>query len=250
MKLTWTKASEIEVVFANGTRDTIHLQTVTDHEGKDIPCLYTGSLDHDSEDSEVTVDGCKGDKKVLVEIASQNEVGGLLVLVLQNGKTYEVQQEDKHWLGNDALEIPPEFSNSINFEASLPSSRRIRLPRSVTVETSLRYDNSLLAYYNYNHDKVKDILGRVVQFTKPLLQLLNVKVDLIVTGIQHYDRKIIADNTTLKEIAAELRGKSLKGPISYFCKQGKDLGYQFVTHLDLLRHTIWDCWYCLFRDRL
>ena len=101
VKLTWTKASEIEVVFANGTRDTIHLKTVANHEGKDIPCLYTGALDHDSEDSEVTVNGCKGDKKVLVEIASQKEVGGLLVLVIQNGKTYELQQEDKHWMGND-----------------------------------------------------------------------------------------------------------------------------------------------------
>ena len=222
VKLTWTKASEIEVVLANGTRDMIHLETVANHEGKHIPCLYTGALDHDSEDSEVTVNGCKGDKKVLVEIASHKEVGGLLVLVIQNEKTYELQQEDKHWMGNDYLEIPSEFSNSINFEASLASSRRIRLPGSVTVETSLRYDNSLLAYYNYNHEKVKDVLERVVEFTKPLLNLLNVKVNLMVTGIQHYDRNIIADNTTIYSIRQELNGKNLKGPISYFCKQGKD----------------------------
>ena len=68
VKLTWTKALEIEVTFANGTKERIHLRGVSDLEGGEIPCLYTGSLDHDSEDSEVTVDGCKGDPQVLVKI--------------------------------------------------------------------------------------------------------------------------------------------------------------------------------------
>merc|ERR1711971_1504904 len=60
VKLTWTKAFEIEVTFANGTEEKIHLKGVSDMEGGEIPCLFTGSLDHDSDDSEVTVDGCKG----------------------------------------------------------------------------------------------------------------------------------------------------------------------------------------------
>jgi len=215
VKLTWAKPSEIDVVFANGTKDTIHLQTVTDHEGKDIPCLYTGSLDHDSEDSEVTVDGCKGDTKVLVEIASQNEVGGLLVLVLENGRTYEVQQEDKHWLGDDALEIPPEFSNSEMLEAHLPSSsKQASLPRSVTVKTSFRYDNSLLAQFNNDRAKVKDFLYRVAQRAKPVLKLLNVKVK--VTGVEHYNQNIKATASSLDALTRELSGKSLKGPISFF----------------------------------
>ena len=219
VKLMWTKDSEIEVCFGNGTRDTIHLQTVASLAGKDIPCLYSGSLDHDSEESEVAVEGCKGDEKVLVEIASQNEVGGLLVVTIENGRTYELQQENKHWMGHDALEIPAEFSN--NFESSLPSSRPVRLPRSVTVKTSLKYDNNLLAYYNNDHDKVKDVVQRVAQLAKPWLKSLNVKVDLKVTGVDHYDQNIIADEKTIEDIAKELRGKRLNGPISYFCMQGK-----------------------------
>merc|ERR1719339_593682 len=188
---------------------------VTDHEGKDIPCLYTGSLDHDSEDSEVTVDGCKGDTKVLVEIASQNEVGGLLVLVLENGRTYEVQQEDKHWLGDDALEIPPEFSNSEMLEAHLPSSsKQARLPRSVTVKTSFRYDNSLLAQFNNDRAKVKDFLYRVAQRAKPVLKLLNVNLE--VRGVEPYNRNIKATASSLDALTRELSGQSLKGPISFF----------------------------------
>merc|ERR1712212_292549 len=215
VELTWRNALEMEVTLANGTEETIHLRGVPDLEGGDIPCLYTGSLDHDSEDSEVTVDGCKGDTKVLVEIASENEVGGLLVLVLENGRTYEVQQEDKHWLGDDALEIPPEFSNSEMLEAHLPSSsKQASLPRSVTVKTSFRYDNSLLAQFNNDRAKVKDFLYRVAQRAKPVLMLLNVNLE--VRGVEPYNRNIKATASSLDALTRELSGQSLKGPISFF----------------------------------
>ena len=65
MKLNWTKELEIEVTFANGTKDKIHLKAVSDLKREKIPCLYTGSLDHDAEDSAVTVDGCQGDPQVV-----------------------------------------------------------------------------------------------------------------------------------------------------------------------------------------
>ena len=215
MKLRWAKPSEIEVVFANGTKDTIHLRTVNDCEGKAIPCLYTGSLDHDSEESEVTVDGCKGDKKVLVEIASKNEVGGLLVLVIENGKTYELQQEDNDWTGNDALEIPSEFFNS-----SLPSSKQGSLPGSVTVKTSFRYDKSLLAQFNNNYAEVKNLLYRVAELAKPMLTLLDVKVHLEVTSIEAYNQYIEASDESLEALKREFRGKNLNGPISFFSATG------------------------------
>ena len=64
MKLNWTKELEIGVTFANGTKEKIHLKVVADLNGEEIPCLYTGSLDHDAEDSAVTVDGCQGDTQV------------------------------------------------------------------------------------------------------------------------------------------------------------------------------------------
>merc|ERR1719431_658198 len=117
VKLTWTKALEIEVTFANGTEEKIHLKGVSNLEGGKIPCLYTGSLDHDFDDSEVTVDGCKGDPQVLVEIASRKEVGGLLVLVIENEETYQLQPEKTNWNRNDTLE-------NLNFEAFLPATRK------------------------------------------------------------------------------------------------------------------------------
>merc|ERR1712055_1174065 len=108
VKLTWRNALEMEVTLANGTEETIHLRGVPDLEGGEVPCLYTGSLDHDSEDSEVTVDGCKGDPQVLVEIASRKEVDGLLVLVIENEETYRLQPEKTPWNRNDTHKMQSE----------------------------------------------------------------------------------------------------------------------------------------------
>merc|ERR1719402_1774698 len=117
VKLNWRNASEIEVTFANGTEEKIHLRGVSNLAGGEVPCLYTGSLDHDSDDSEVTVDGCKGDPQVLVEIASRKEVGGLLVLVIENEETYRLQPKKTPWNKNDSSKLPPEDSGTNNFEA-------------------------------------------------------------------------------------------------------------------------------------
>ena len=138
----------MEVTFANGTEETIHLRGVPDLEGGEVPCLYTGSLDHDSEDSEVTVDGCKGDPQVLVEIASRKEVGGLLVLVIEQEKTYQLQREKTHWNRNDSYKILPNYSLTNNFEAS---RRGGRLPREVTLRIWLVSDKSLRS--KFNNDK-------------------------------------------------------------------------------------------------
>ena len=51
VKLNWTKELEIEVTFANGTKEKIHLKAVADLKREKILCLYTGSLDHDAEHS-------------------------------------------------------------------------------------------------------------------------------------------------------------------------------------------------------
>merc|ERR1719347_384791 len=156
VKLTWRNALEMEVTFANGTEEMIHLRSVPDPEGGEVPCLYTGSLDHDSDDSEVTVDGCKGDPQVLVEIASRKEVGGLLVLVIEHEKTYRLQPEKTHWNRNDSNQILPKDSPTSNFEDySLPASRRGgRLPREVTLKSWLVYDKSLLSKFNNNKRRV------------------------------------------------------------------------------------------------
>ena len=146
VKLNWKKAFEIEVTLANGTRDTIHLEAVKNLEGEDIPCLFSGVLDHDSEDSDVMVDGCKDDDQVLVEILSPNEVGGLLVLVIEEGKTYGVKEEEPGWMGDDQVSDLGNVSEVFKGRSKRQLGRR--LPREVFLTTILAFDNSLVQAFN------------------------------------------------------------------------------------------------------
>merc|ERR1712212_1170797 len=213
VKLIWRNALEMEVTFANGTEEKIHLRSVPDLEGGEVPCLYTGSLDHDSDDSEVTVDGCKGDPQVLVEIASRKEVGGLLVLVIENEETYRLQPEKTHWNRNDTHKIQPKETQNLNFEASLPATRRSRLPREVTLKTWLVSDESLLSKFDHDKGRVRNHLLRLAQMAKPILRLLDVKVNLEVRGVEHYRSSIDTSENSLKRIRNNFRGMNIKGPV-------------------------------------
>jgi len=224
VKLTWTKALEIEVTFANGTEEKIHLKAVSNMEGGEIPCLYTGSLDHDSDDSEVTVDGCKGDPQVLVEIASRKEVGGLLVLVIENEETYQLQPEKTHWNRNDTHKMQSKGTQNLNFEASLPATRRSRLPREVTLKTWLVSDESLLSKFDHDKGRVRNHLLRLAQMAKPILRLLDVKVNLEVRGVEHYRSSIDTSENSLKRIRNNFRGMNIKGPVSFFTAQAERIG--------------------------
>ena len=213
VKLNWRNALEIEVTFANGTEEKIHLRGVSDLEGGEVPCLYTGSLDHDSDDSEVTVDGCKGDPQVLVEIASRKEVGGLLVLVIENEKTYRLQPEKTHWNKNDSYKPP----GTNNFEAFLPASRRSgRLPREVTLKTWLVSDESLLSKFGHDKGRVRNHLIRMAQMAKPILRMLDVKVNLEFRGVRHYGLNIDTSRYWIHRISNRFRGRNIEGPISFF----------------------------------
>ena len=96
--LTWKKSKEIDVVFPDGSRDKIHLQAVSNIPGEVTPCLFTGSLDNDQE-SEVTIVGCQDEPEVIVEILSEMEAGGVLELIIANGKTYKVAPDNTSWEG-------------------------------------------------------------------------------------------------------------------------------------------------------
>ena len=224
VKLVWTSAREIDVVFADGTQDKIHLMPVTNLNGEETPCLYAGSLDKD-QDSEVTILGCKGDDEVLVEIASEKEAGGVLDLILtKDGNTYEVTHgdwnADGQWNEGEEGSLiagPDDPSPDDNIAAQIPAEFSGSLPRSVTLEISLKYDNSLLGRFGNDHTRVKHWLSRVVELAKPKMALLNVKVHLKVVGqVRHYGKSIRASDYWIRHITSTNEDKGKKGPISYF----------------------------------
>ena len=191
VKLTWRKKEEIDVVFADGTRDKIHLQAVSNIPGEVTPCLFTGSLDNDQE-SEVTIVGCQHEREVIVEIQSAREV---LELILANGRTYEAAADDTRWdeKADDVTDPDPEEEDMM---AALIGVREGPLPQSVTLEISLRYDNSLLAEFGNNPTEVKRWLSKVVELAKPKMTLIDLRVNLKVVGtVKHFNKNIRATDT-------------------------------------------------------
>merc|ERR1711962_433306 len=235
VKLVWTSAREIDVVFADGTQDKIHLMAVTNLDGEETPCLFAGSLDKD-QDSEVTILGCKGDDEVLVEIASEKEAGGVLDLILtKDGNTYEVTHgdwnADGQWNEGEEGSLiagPDHPSPDDNIAAQIPAEFSGSLPRSVTLEISLKYDNSLLGRFGNDHTRVKHWLSRVVELAKPKMALLDVKVHLKVVGqVRHYGKSIRASDYWIRHITSTNEDKGKKGPISYF-SAGNGAGIAWV----------------------
>ena len=202
-KLTWTKTNEIEVAFANGLKDKIHLVGVEGHS-----CLFSGSLDND-QDSEVTIVGCQGDAEVLVEIASYREAGGILELILSSdGKTYDVPKEDVDMASDKMPDPEPDVIDTSLPQAAFSGS----LPNSVTLKIRLKYDNTLLGQFSSDDTKVKHWLSTIVELAKPKLSTLNVKVHLEVVGsIEHYKADMEANNKWIYGLVG--RGEIINGPI-------------------------------------
>ena len=190
VKLTWKKAMEIDVVFNDGTRDKIPLQAVSNIPGEVTPCLFSGALNND-QDSKVTVIGCQGHSEVIVEIISKMKADGILDLIISDGETYEVTEENtgmdymfREYV-NDAI-MPPQEENIAAFMRRWDRP----LPQAVTLETSIKYDSSLLADFGNNHDEVKQYLSSVAELAKQKMALIDVRVHLKVVGMTHYNKII------------------------------------------------------------
>ena len=214
VKLSWRRSREIDVVYADGSRDQIQLRAVSNLPGEASPCLFTGSL-HKDEDSYVTIVGCRGAREVTVEILSERVAGGGLELIMSNGRTYKVSTDNTNLRG-----IPDDAPASDRGEdhgiASQIASWNGPLPQSVILEISLRYDNTLLAEFGNDHTRVKHWLSGVVLFAKPLMLRIGLSVELKVVGtVEHFNKNIRATKLWRNRIA-ETENRGARRLISYF----------------------------------
>ena len=85
VQLVWLSDLSMEMELDKNTTDMIILAPTS----KETVCLFSGKLEKDQE-SMVTVSGCKGDKEVMVSIASKRIPGGFAVLVIFEGTTFKV----------------------------------------------------------------------------------------------------------------------------------------------------------------
>jgi len=210
----WLTNVSMEINFPNDTTYTILLSPSTNIPGVSTPCLFSGQLQLDQR-SVVAVTGCLDSNETTMSIASRLMPGGLLDLVIVNGSTYLVNgstftiEEDAQ---NDYLDPPPN-PNPVSplFESD------IYLPESVTLQTSIIYDKTLLNLFDGSHQETKDWINEVVEFANILLShsSLDIKIDLKVTGeVKHLNEDLRVDDPTIKRLS---KSRKYRKNTSFFC---------------------------------
>jgi hypothetical protein len=121
----------MEITFADGTTDEIFLKPDPEND-----CFYHGSLKGDIE-SEVEVDGCKNDAEI-VEISSRLVPCGLVILLLENGKTFAIDPLEGIGFPNSTDAVPPVAAgfNGASWQGNLPTT--------AVAKIHVRYDRSLV----------------------------------------------------------------------------------------------------------
>jgi len=215
----WLTNVSMEINFPNDTTYTILLSPSTNIPGVSTPCLFSGQLQLDQR-SVVAVTGCLDSNETTMSIASRLMPGGLLDLVIVNGSTFIIEDDAsirgrrqiREVARNDYL-IPPLNPNPV----SPLSESDIYLPKSVSLQTSIIYDNTLLNLFDGSHQKTKDWINKVVGLAEPLLRhpSLDTAIHLKVTGeAKHLNDYLRADRPTVERL---VYSRKYRKNTSFFC---------------------------------
>ena len=148
--------------------------------GVTVDCLFSGKLVNDAS-SVITVSGCMNSAETTLSIASSLVCNGVVDLVLANGTTTVLKDDEATVRAldpNDELE-PPQ-----GVVTPAPTQFSGSLPQAVDLTTTLWYDQSLLRKFSNNHVTTKQWLARVVafatiRFADPSLNVrINLKTDI------------------------------------------------------------------------
>jgi len=189
IKLKWLEDEVIdgdtlphmEITFADGTTDEIFLKPDTEND-----CFYHGSLKSDIE-SEVEVDGCKNHAEI-VEISSRLVPCGLVILLLEDGKTYTINPYE-------GIEYPPEGTDAVAPVAAgfSGASWQGALPTTVVAKIHVRYDPSLVDMFG-NREAAKRKVEAIVHLARPYFKRilgLSMNIDIEIISSQYYDTRIV-----------------------------------------------------------
>jgi hypothetical protein len=138
----------MEITFADGTTDEIFLKPDPEND-----CFYHGSLKGDIE-SEVEVDGCKNDAEI-VEISSRLVPCGLVILLLENGKTFAINPLEGIGFPNSTDAVPPVAAgfNGASWQGNLPTT--------AVAKIHVRYDRSIVDLFGSDRAARKKVKGIV-----------------------------------------------------------------------------------------
>ena len=219
LQLSWLAEHRMEVKIGR-TRRIIQLTPTTNIPGLSTPCLFKGKIEGD-QDSEVSVSGCQHSKETSVSIASDLLTGGIVDLMIEEGKTKKMDDR------SIAVDLRGREGNRMDYSTAdylfMPEDPfpighlwSDSLPSTVLLKTNIKYDNSLLEHFDNSHKKTEDWINSVVQLVKPRMfhKSLSIRVVLEIGEVSHIDETLKATDEKIRY----LREKTRDPLTSYFCK--------------------------------
>ena len=182
IKLEWLRTGVgMKITFADNRTDEIFLKRDS-HDN----CLFQGSLKSDIQ-SEVEVDGCKGDFE-FVEISSRLVPCGLITLLYEDGETYEINPLEGM--------IPPDVEDSRVVEVIERQGQTWSgaLPATAVAKIHVRYDTNLLEMVGGQHAAAKKKVNKIIKLARPYFRRSNgLAMDIeieVVSGPSHYNERM------------------------------------------------------------
>jgi len=204
IKLQWLNSGKgMKITFPDKTTDEIELQADPQNE-----CFYHGHLMEDHE-SQVEVDGCKGDLEI-IEISSRLVPCGLVFLLLENGETYEIDPTEGLQFPNQTDSVVPEVAGG------QIAAMNGQLPTSVEAKIHVRYDPSFRDLYGSDSAakrKIRDIISLAQPWFKRERNLaMNIEIKVVTN--QYYPRRIGFPNHSIRGLIG--KGGSREHPTAFF----------------------------------
>ena len=204
VKLQWLNSGKgMKITFPDKTTDEIELQADPQNN-----CFYHGHLLEDHE-SQVEVDGCKGDLEI-VEISSRLVPCGLVFLLLENGETYEIDPTEGLQFPNQTDTVVPEAAGT------QPAAMNGQLPTSVEAKIHVRYDPSFRDLYGSDSAakrKIRDIISLAQPWFKRERNLaMNIEIKVVTNS--YYPSRIGHPFRSLGGLVG--KGGSREHPTAFF----------------------------------
>ena len=216
IKLQWLNSGKgMKITFPDKTTDEIDLEADPQNN-----CFYHGHLMEDHE-SQVEVDGCKGDLEI-VEISSRLVPCGLVFLLLENGETYEIDPTEGLQFPNQTDTVVPEAAGT------QPAAMNGQLPSSVEAKIHVRYDPSFRDLYGSDSAakrKIRDIISLAQPWFKRERNLaMNIEIKIVTN--QFYPSRIGHPFQSLGGLIG--KGGSREHPTAFF--KGADPAYRGAAY--------------------
>ena len=198
------------VTLPDNTTETVHLAPTTKRPSGSppTPCLFSGNLSSDPH-SLIVVSGCHDSKELEVSIASTKIPGGVMDISIIDGIHQVIDHEESRQISRDNND---ELTPKPNPNPPKPLSAYTTLPKKVTVEMTINYDDKLLNHFGRDFDKVNEHLDKILSIAQVRYHSPDLPFKIVIKPVDDYKHhyiEIVASGPFLEQLKRQFRPKKL-----------------------------------------